>query len=81
MDRPVREADGWALTPHVHTLNPMIAVSGCGLSADLPDIADYADVGGLTTRNPDLELRPGMTFAFEPNCMLGRRRVNIGARS
>jgi Xaa-Pro aminopeptidase len=26
----------------------------------------------------DLVLQAGMTFALEPNCVLGRRRVNVG---
>jgi Xaa-Pro aminopeptidase len=78
MQAPVDAAGGWTLTPHIHTMNPMVMVGGCGLSEELPDVGAYGNLGGLTTRGREIELRPGMSFAFEPNCVLGRRRVNIG---
>jgi Xaa-Pro aminopeptidase len=78
MEKPVRAAGGWVLTPLVHTLNPHLLVGGCGLPPDLPDAAAYQTLGGFTTRGADVELQSGLTFAFQGNCMFGRRRVNIG---
>jgi Xaa-Pro dipeptidase len=41
-------------------------------------VSRYPALGGLTTRGADVALRPGFSFAFQANCALGRRRVNIG---
>ncbi|GLY84021.1 M24 family metallopeptidase [Actinoallomurus iriomotensis] len=79
MNEPVEEAGGWNLTPLVHTLNPLDAFSGCGLPGEqVPAIDRYGAVGGVSTVGGDLVLKAGMTLALEPNCVLGRRRVNIG---
>lgn len=78
ISQPVREAGGWSLTPPIHSLNPNLAVGACGLPPDLPEAGDYGGLGGVGTSRPDLELKPGMSFAFQPNCSFGRRRVNIG---
>jgi Xaa-Pro aminopeptidase len=78
MDKAIRAAQGWVLTPLVHSLNPHLLVGGCGLSPQLPDAPTYATLAGFTTRGADVELQPGFSFAFQPNCAYGRRRVNIG---
>jgi Xaa-Pro aminopeptidase len=78
MNAPVRAAGGWTLTPHIHSMNPMMVVGTCGLAPELPDVGAYGNVGGVSTIGGDVELAPGMSFAFEPNCVFGRRRVNIG---
>ena len=79
MDRPVAEIGGWNLTPHIHSLNPFGAIGRCGQGMrNVPGFEAYRKVEGLETTMPDLVLRPGMSFAFEPNCVLGKRRVNIG---
>lgn len=38
----------------------------------------YPVVIGMDTGLGDMELDPGMTFAFEPSCVFGRRRVTLG---
>ncbi|MEU6564879.1 M24 family metallopeptidase [Nocardia nova] len=79
MYEPIRSAGGWNPTPLIHSLNPLDAFTHCRLStADVPGISAYGAVGGVPTVGADLELRPGMVFALEPNCTFGRRRVNIG---
>jgi len=79
MDEPVRRVGGWNLTPHLHSLNPFGAIGRCGQGfRGQPGLEAYREVGALETTMPDLVLRPGMGFAFEPNCVLGRHRVNIG---
>ncbi len=79
MDEPIRRVGGWNLTPHLHSLNPFGAIGRCGQGFPAqPGMDAYREVGALETTLPDLVLRPGMGFAFEPNCVLGRCRVNIG---
>jgi Xaa-Pro aminopeptidase len=34
--------------------------------------------GGFPTTSSDMELKPGMTFAFEPHCAFGPRKVSLG---
>jgi hypothetical protein len=45
---------------------------------ELADMHGYGTLGGFTTRGADVRLQPGFSFAFQANCALGRRRVNIG---
>jgi Xaa-Pro aminopeptidase len=79
MQEPLDEVHGWNLTPLVHSLNPLDVFSSCGLpTRHVPEVARYGPVGGVPTIGGDLQLAPGMAFALEPNCVLGRRRVNIG---
>ena len=77
MDEPIREAGGWSMTPNIHTL-PLEAVGRAGIRGDLPEMGAYPGAELSDTRRPDLTLEPGTAFAFEPNCVFGRRRVNIG---
>ncbi|GIL25392.1 M24 family metallopeptidase [Actinocatenispora comari] len=79
MSEPVREVGGWNLTPMVHALNPLDAFGGCGFP-DGPDpaLARYGPVGGVPTVGAERVLAPGMSLALEPNCVLGRRRANLG---
>ena len=79
MLQPLRDIDGWSLTPMIHSVAPLGWVGGMGFNLDrvpgqlknlrqtMPDFA---------TR--DLTLRENMSFAFEPNACRGRRRVNVG---
>ena len=80
MVAPVRAAGGWYLTPQVHSLNPitvMVSTAAYGVDA-MADAANYPKIEIRPERDRDMVLRPGMTFAFEPNCHLGHRRMNIG---
>jgi Xaa-Pro aminopeptidase len=38
----------------------------------------YPKLDYLPVIGPDVVLRKGMTFAFEPNCHIGHHRINIG---
>ena len=44
----------------------------------LPEAESYGRVGFIPQVGAEVELRPGMTFAFEPNCAFGKHLVNIG---
>jgi Xaa-Pro aminopeptidase len=77
--QPLRDIDGWSLTPMIHSVAPLGWVGGMGFNLDrMPDqlrnlrqtMPDFA------TR--DLTLREKMSFAFEPNACKGQRRVNVG---
>lgn len=78
MTEPVAEAGGWNLTPHVHSLNPLVLFNACGFPPRYDALRDYASVGGVQTNGADVVLERGMVLAFEPNCVIGDRRVNIG---
>lgn len=77
MSAPLAEAGGWNLTPNVHTL-PGDVVGDYGFATPLPELAKYPGAGRNPAKRPETVLRRGMVFAFEPNCVIGRRRVNIG---
>lgn len=81
MEAPIVGAGAWHLTPLIQTMNPF-AFNG----PDLPPRADqaaelvarYRIERATSAIDRSWELRPGMTFAFEPNAHIGRRRVNVG---
>ncbi|MGV9797074.1 M24 family metallopeptidase [Mycobacterium sp. NPDC003449] len=77
---PLNAADGWEFGPAIHALNPLIAASGfpadgrrriAGVQA-YPVEADHPTLGG------DIELKPGMTFALEPNYAFDRHLAYLG---
>lgn len=72
MFAPIEAAGGWNLTPLIHSLNPLDAVTSCGLPNNRStELARYGPVGGVPTVGAELVLEPGMTFALESNCVLG----------
>jgi Xaa-Pro aminopeptidase len=44
----------------------------------LPEASDYHLRAEIPPILHELELKEGMTFAFEPNCAFGRRVANLG---
>ncbi|MDI2127047.1 M24 family metallopeptidase [Yinghuangia seranimata] len=79
MQEPLTQADSWNIHPLVHTLNPMGPVGGFGAGLRrVPEARDYGRLFELPTMGAELPLAPGMTFAFEPNAVVGGRAVNIG---
>jgi Xaa-Pro dipeptidase len=80
MTSVITDAGGWNSTPNVHTV-PQAALGAMGpreAQAWAKPYPDYSE----NSRNPiggaDLQLGPGMTFSVQPNCVFGRRRVNVG---
>ncbi|MFI1461769.1 M24 family metallopeptidase [Nocardia carnea] len=73
-------ADGWEFGPSVHALNPAIALSGFPADAGqwIPGAEAYPPETDHPTIGADLELRPGMTFAMEPNYVFGRHLAYLG---
>jgi Xaa-Pro aminopeptidase len=79
MQAPLEEAGGWNVHPLVHTLNPMGPVCGFGAGLRrLPEAARYGRLFEVPTMGGELPLAPGMTFAFEPNAVIGDRLANLG---
>jgi Xaa-Pro aminopeptidase len=78
MEEPVRAAGGSHVHPWLHGMDPFGTISGFEGSPDLPGIDRYGRVGQVPLVGDDVVLRPGMVFAFEPNCAFGGHVVNLG---
>ena len=75
----LKEADAWNIHPMVHTLNPYGPVCGFGQGLSrVPEALEYGRLFELPTMGGELPLAPGMTFAFEPNAVIGGRAMNLG---
>ena len=65
--------------PAVHALNPLVAVSRFpGDVNRLPGTEAYPPGSDQPTVPSDMEIKPGMSFAFEPNYAFGRHVVHLG---
>jgi Xaa-Pro aminopeptidase len=81
MMEPVRNVEGgWFLTPQIHCLNPMGPMMGDRYlnMHNMVNSNRYPKMDFLPASGGDMVLKPGMTFAFEPNCHIGHHRMNIG---
>lgn len=79
MVRTLKEAGGWNVHPMIHSLNPYGPVCGFGWGLrTYPPAAAYGGLGEVPTVGAGLPLEPGMTFSFEPNCVINDRLVNLG---
>jgi Xaa-Pro aminopeptidase len=78
MKAPMEAADGWNVHPLVHGMNPYGTVCGFGGGLRrLPEASEYG-LAEVPTVGSDLPLAPGMTFAFEPNCVIDGHLANLG---
>jgi hypothetical protein len=60
-------------------MNPYAMV--CGFGADLssyPRALAYGQLAEVATIAEHMQLAPGMTFAFEPNCVFDGKLASIG---
>jgi Xaa-Pro aminopeptidase len=79
MQAPLKKAGGYNMHPLVHSINPFGLLCGFGEGFNRLDGADrYALAAEVPTFGAEVELQAGMSFAFEPSCMFGRRYVNVG---
>jgi Xaa-Pro aminopeptidase len=78
MAGPLLDAGCYNMTPMVHSLSPATLTGHIALNVE--QIPGYGRYPGFVTVKPtlDVTLKPGMTFAFEPNACTGQHRVNIG---
>jgi Xaa-Pro aminopeptidase len=75
----LKEAGGWNVHPMLHSLNPYGPVCGFGWGLKtFPPAKAYGELGEVPTVGAGLPLEPGMTFAFEPNCVINSHLVNLG---
>jgi Xaa-Pro aminopeptidase len=79
MRKPITEAGSWSLTPNIHSL-PHFGLGAFGPPEALPEMEPYPGLGAGAHpgAGADLELHPGIVLAIQPNCVFGRRRMNIG---
>jgi Xaa-Pro aminopeptidase len=75
---PVEAAGGWMRGPQIHSLNPFGAMARYTAGYQVEGIDDYPPVASSPTMHADMELKPGMSFAFEPSCGFGRHIVTVG---
>ena len=79
MEAPLRRVEGHNVHPLIHSINPYGLICGFGEGfAGLPGAGRYGLAAQVPTFGAEVELRAGMTFAFEPSCMFGKRFVNLG---
>jgi Xaa-Pro dipeptidase len=78
MEVVVRKAGGWHVHPWIHGMDPFGTISGYEVSSEILSAEHYGRVGHVPMVGGDVELRPGMTFALEPNCAIQKRVVNLG---
>jgi Xaa-Pro aminopeptidase len=79
MEQPLREAGAWNIRPLIHGMNPFSSIGGfLGGLERIPGTERYAHLGFIPLVLGELELRPGMTFAVEPNCGFGTFEMTVG---
>lgn len=78
MSEPLLKAGHYNMTPLVHSLAPAAFAGHIALNAEQIPGQDARRVFRTVEPIRDLELVPGMAFAFEPNACTGQHRVNIG---
>lgn len=77
---PLNAGDGWEFGPSIHGLNPTIALGGFPSYANshIPGADVYPRESTHPTLAGDMELVPGMSFALEPNYVVGGRLAYLG---
>lgn len=82
MLEPVLKANCWTFTPLIHSIAPLGWIGGMAKNLDKvpPAVQPFRDQMDIKmgSMEKELELKKGMSFAFEPNACRGQRRVNIG---
>jgi Xaa-Pro aminopeptidase len=80
MAKPLDASRGWQIHPLAHGMNPYGMVGGFGESmARLHEPAkQYGSLAVVPTVAPQMPLVPGMTFSFEPSCVINGKVCNIG---
>jgi Xaa-Pro dipeptidase len=71
MEKPIKEAGCWHITPMIHSLSPLAWVGRVEASTK-------GATGKGAWESKDLFIEAGMVFELEPNAQRGNHRVNIG---
>ena len=76
---PVESAGGWVRGPQIHGLNPYGTFCRIpGGIGQVPGVENYPNFDGMLMPLQEMELEPGMSFAFEPSCGFGQYLVTVG---
>lgn len=79
MRKPMREIkESWHVHPLIHSLNPFGLIGAGEGFPKLPELSYYGKVLPIPDVGMDTVLKKGMVFAFEPNCAVGNRLINLG---
>jgi Xaa-Pro aminopeptidase len=79
MKKPMREVKGsWHVHPLIHSINPFGLIGAGEGFPKLPELNYYGQVLPIPDVGTETLLKKGMVFAFEPNCAIGNRLVNLG---
>ncbi len=71
MEKPIKEAGCWHISPMLHSLSPLAWVGRVEASTK-------GEKGKGAWDSQDLTIEAGMVFELEPNAQRGKHRVNIG---
>jgi Xaa-Pro aminopeptidase len=80
MEKPLKKAGAWYLTPLIHSQIPLTWCSGMGVGIEnLPGFVErYKWSGNRPILGADQVIEANTLWEFEPNVCFGRHRVNIG---
>ena len=79
MRKPMREIkNSWHVHPLIHSLNPFGLIGAGEGFPKMPELSYYGKVLPIPDVGMDAVLKKGMVFAFEPNCAVGNRLINLG---
>ncbi len=79
MKIPMREVENaWHVHPLIHSMNPFGLIGTGEKMANLPEFQNYGKILLIPGVGLETVLKKGMVFAFEPNCAIGKRVVNLG---
>ncbi|MHA6669355.1 M24 family metallopeptidase [Homoserinimonas sp. A447] len=80
MEEPLNEFNAWHITPHIASLNPLLAGGDSGVAIDqhLPGFAKRFGTLNPERMGMDFEIKEGMTFSLQPDARLGTRGAIVG---
>jgi Xaa-Pro aminopeptidase len=81
MEEPLAEINAWHITPHIASLNPLLAGgdSGASISDHLPGFAErFGTMVKPERMGMNFEIQEGMTFSLQPDARIGRHGACVG---
>lgn len=80
MKAPMHEVKNcWHVHPLIHSICPFGLIGVGDRMLDLPEAKNYGSkVLMIPSMGLETVLKAGMVFAFEPNCAIGKKVVNLG---
>lgn len=80
METPLNDANAWHITPHIASLNPLLAGGDSGVAIDkhLPGFAERFGSLQPELMGMDFEIKSGMTFSVQPDARIGTHGAIVG---